>query len=110
MNIIIWAKILLLSDIIRISLSKVLNFGFWGSSRNEVSSEDDEEGGNGFVEGKMILLHKDSSRGSNDGLEIHIDADGGSREALHTEGKEEERKDGREENDKGKYTDDACAW
>ena len=98
-----------MSDIIRISLSKVLNFGFLGSSRNEVSSEDDEEGGNGFVEGKMILLHKDSSRGSNDGLEIHVDADGGG-EALHSERQEEERKDGGEENDKGKYTDDACAW
>lgn len=99
-----------MSDIIRISLSKVLNFGFLGSSRNEVSSEDDKEGGNGLVEGKMILLHKDSSRGSNDGLEIHVDADGGGGEALHSERQEEERKDGGEENDKGKYTDDACAW
>ena len=104
------AKILLLSDIIRISLSKVLNFGFLGSSCNEVSSEDDKEGGNGLVEGKIILLHKDSGRGSNDGLEIHVDADGSSREALHTEGKEEECKDGGEENDKGEDTDDTCAW
>ena len=81
-----------------------------GTPCNEIRSEDDKEGGNGLVEGKIILFHKDSSRGSNDRLEIHIDADGGGGEALHSERQEEERKDGGEENDKGKYTDDTCAW
>lgn len=81
-----------------------------GTPCNEIRSKDDEESGNGFVEGKMILLHKYCSRGGNDRLEIHIDADGGGGEALHSERQEEECKDGGEENDKGEDTDDACAW
>ncbi len=81
-----------------------------GTPCNEIRSKDDEESGNGFVEGKMILLHKDCSRGGNDGLEIHVDADGGGGEALHSKRQEEECKDGGEENDKGEDTDDACAW
>ena len=92
------------------AVQKLLSFGLFGSSCNEVSSKDDKEGGNGLVEGKIILLHKDSGRGSNDGLEIHVDADGGGGEALHSERQEEECKDGGEENDKGEDTDDACAW
>ena len=91
-------------------LSKVTKLLLFGGSRNEIRSEDDEESGNGLVEGKIILLHQDSGRGSNDGLEIHVDADGGGGEALHSERQEEECKDGREENDEGEDTDDACAW